>query len=140
MHALREVGPHAIRRKYWDRAFGSRAISDYAATVMEFGNTFVTRMRELSSQGPINMSEYANFAIFDVMGMFLLATAPTYLNLNAAGVLGFDKSFEMLESGKSHFYLPFIESAMKALAIVAEIPWILDLLFARTQLIYLRTS
>lgn len=37
----------------------------------------------------------------------------------------------MLESGKPHFYQTFIESAMKALAIFSEIPWIMPVLGLR---------
>lgn len=37
----------------------------------------------------------------------------------------------MLESGKPHFYQTFIESAMKALAIFSEIPWVMPVLTLR---------
>jgi cytochrome P450 len=119
-HARRQVRSRLVarlspldepRRKYWDRAFSGKALADYAPFVLETGDAFVAQVRKASTEGPIDLSKWCSFVAFEVMGL-----------------LGFGDNFGMLESGREHFYLSTIETAMKAVSTFAEIPWIMPVL------------
>ena len=79
VHALRDIPSHAARRKYWDRGFSGAALSEYTPRIIEKGEFFVSRLKQISQNGPVDISEWTNYLLFDIMGE-----------------LGFGQSFEMV--------------------------------------------
>lgn len=157
MHALRGLQEHAHRRKYWDRAFSPKALSEYQVQVKECTDLFIQRLESASAKGPVQMDHWCTFVAFDISWCYecefclreitlthctcsgrtrirtelwrrsLLRCVPFERDAAINGVAYFSTS-QMLESGKPHFYQTFIESAMKALATFSEIPWIMPVL------------
>lgn len=112
VHAIRDIKSHAQRRRYWDRAFSGKALGEYAYFVKNCGDEWIAQLEKRADTGKaVNMADWCSFVAFDIMGW-----------------LGFGDSFGMLAAGTPHFYMKFVESAMKGLATFSEVPWIMPLL------------
>lgn len=85
-------------------------MATYAPRVRSKVDVFISQLRERAGQ-PVNLTEWAMFLTFDVMG-----------------VVGFSKDFQQLEAAKEHSAIKGLHDQMAALGLLAHIPWFLSLL------------
>lgn len=85
-------------------------MSIYGHRVRSKVDVFISQLRERVGQ-PVNITEWAMFLTFDVMG-----------------VVGFSKDFQQLEAAKEHSAIKGLHDQMAALGLLAHIPWFLSLL------------
>ncbi|OJD31749.1 high nitrogen upregulated cytochrome p450 monooxygenase 1 [Diplodia corticola] len=93
LHMTRDRKFHSQRRKQWDRAFTSRALSNYEKRLKEHFKYLDLRISENMGK-PINATDLCEYWGFDVMGDLM-----------------FGRPFNQLKENKAHFAL---EMARKA--------------------------
>lgn len=100
---------HKIRRRIWDRAFTEEAVRQYLPAV-------IVRSSELLSllmvKGPVNITEYFNYYMWDSMGD-----------------VAFSKSFNMLPThGKQDKFMRITLASQFGVAIFGHIPYMIAIL------------
>ena len=90
-------------------------------------------MEQLSSRAgaPFDISDWCSFFAFDVMGASRGYSLVRFL-FGTQENSDLVESFGMLDSGETHSYVHFIDTAMRAVAVLGEIPWLVPLLTKRT--------
>ncbi|PNP40611.1 hypothetical protein TGAMA5MH_07608 [Trichoderma gamsii] len=110
LNSTRILKVHKLRKKAWERGFGFRALAVYAPRVKAKVDLLLSKIAEHGGR-PIDMTEYAMFFGFDVMGD-----------------IGFSKDFHMLESGSEHPAIKGVHDSMLAIGVLGTAPWLLSMI------------
>lgn len=86
------------------------ALRQYEDRILRYSKSLAQQISNLSGK-TINASEWFHYYSFDVMGD-----------------IAFGKSFDMIETGKSHFALDLLSEGMKPFGVLSPVPWIFCLL------------
>ncbi|CAK7204871.1 hypothetical protein SEUCBS139899_007633 [Sporothrix eucalyptigena] len=107
LQMIRVKEAHAVRRKTWDRGFGSKALRDYEPRVAGYTDELI-RQIDARLGKPVNVTEWFNNYSFDVMSD-----------------LAFGKSFGMLVSGdKKHYFTETLHADMGNVGRFSHLPWL----------------
>ncbi|CAK7234643.1 hypothetical protein SCUCBS95973_009004 [Sporothrix curviconia] len=107
LQMIRNKDVHSVRRKTWDRAFGSKALRDYEPRVKGYTAALVQQIDARLGQ-PVNVTEWFNNYSFDVMSD-----------------LAFGKSFGLLASGgKRHYFTETLHADMGNVGRFSHVPWL----------------
>ncbi|KUI60512.1 Tryprostatin B 6-hydroxylase [Cytospora mali] len=101
----RDQAKHAARRKVWDRGFSTKALRNYESRVSYYSDKLLAHIGSASGV-PVDASLWFNFYSFDVMGDLSLG-----------------RSFEMLDSGKAHFFMKALHEFMFMVGVFSHIMW-----------------
>ncbi|KAF2177276.1 cytochrome P450, partial [Zopfia rhizophila CBS 207.26] len=85
MNTTRDRAAHDRRRRILSPAFSDKALRGYAVRIQKFHDLFIKRIDESTGQ-PMNVTKWFGLHGFDMMGDLV-----------------FNKSFNMLESGETHW-------------------------------------
>ncbi|EXJ79942.1 hypothetical protein A1O3_08228 [Capronia epimyces CBS 606.96] len=110
MHTIRVKQVHDARRKIWDLGFNSKALRSYEGRILKYSHQLVDALSRQTGE-PLNATEWFNYYSFDVMGD-----------------LAFGKSFDMLSTGKEHFFLQLVHKGQSPVGIFTPAPWLAILL------------
>lgn len=110
LNSVRILKVHKSRKRAWERGFGFRALAIYAPRVKAKVDLLLSKIAEHSGR-PIDMTEYAMFFGFDVMGD-----------------IGFSKDFRMLESESEHPAIKGVHDSMLAIGVLGTTPWLLSMI------------
>ncbi|KAL7966625.1 cytochrome P450 [Trichoderma sp. SZMC 28014] len=110
LNSVRILKVHKSRKRAWERGFGFRALAVYAPRVKAKVDLLLSKIAEHGGQ-PIDMTEYAMFFGFDVMGD-----------------IGFSKDFHMLKSGSEHPAIKGVHDSMLAIGVLGTAPWLLSMI------------
>lgn len=111
LHTTRDHDWHRQRRRIWSLAFGDKALRAYEPRIRRYNERFVSQMMKFATQ-PVNVSHWFKYYSFDVMGD-----------------LAFNKDFEMLANGESHWAVSLLNQAL-ALQGLKLPTWIFRMLLA----------
>ncbi|KAH8894611.1 cytochrome P450 [Thozetella sp. PMI_491] len=103
----RDMDMHKRRKRAWERGLGFRALATYEPRVRSKVDLLISR---LGTGKPIDVSEYALYFGFDVMGE-----------------VGFSKDFNMLEKCESHPAITQLHALMDFLGLLGHVPWLMAL-------------
>ncbi|CAK7231404.1 hypothetical protein SBRCBS47491_007919 [Sporothrix bragantina] len=107
LQMIRKKDVHSVRRKTWDRAFGSKSLRDYEPRVKGYTDQLVQQI-DSGLAKPINVTECFNNYSFDVMSD-----------------LAFGKSFGILQSGgKKHYFTETLHADMGNVGRFSHVPWL----------------
>ncbi|KAG5986831.1 hypothetical protein E4U54_005248 [Claviceps lovelessii] len=109
VHTTRDPDDHDVRRKYWDKGLGSRALRDYEPRVKRYAQQLLQHV-EASRGKPIDMSMWFLFYSFDVMGELALS-----------------KSFDMMRHGVLHDYVKSLHANVAVFGALRHVAWALPL-------------
>ena len=98
------------RRVAWERAFSTKALRGYDATVVRHADELKGAISKYEGK-PVNVSKWFN-----------------YFTADTISALGFGEPFNMLKDGKDHWTITLLQDGSKHLAALGPIPWILTLL------------
>ncbi|KAH8887218.1 cytochrome P450 [Thozetella sp. PMI_491] len=104
----RRIDLHRKRKKAWERGLGFRALAQYEPRVKAKVDLLLSR---LGTGRPINITEYAMFFGFDVMGD-----------------IGLSKEFNMLQTETAHQAIRELHSLMSVFGLLGPVPWLIQLL------------
>ncbi|KAL6250930.1 hypothetical protein RBB50_001138 [Rhinocladiella similis] len=111
LHQMRDRKLHDRRRKSgWDKAFNSKSVKGYEKRVTKHTDKLLAYLSDQSGN-PVDASKISLWYTWDIMGM-----------------LAFSRSFNNIESGKSHPLLDLMHTELKPLAFLSPIPWLAYLL------------
>ncbi|KAH7076045.1 cytochrome P450 67 [Paraphoma chrysanthemicola] len=110
IHMTRDYDGHRLRRRAWDRGFSMKALASYEPRIKVKTDIFISQLAKRSGE-PMNVSAWAMFFSFDVMGE-----------------VGFGKDFNNLGTGVEHQAIQGIHSHMSMLGTMGQIPWLLNVL------------
>ncbi|CCF34289.1 benzoate 4-monooxygenase cytochrome P450 [Colletotrichum higginsianum] len=116
LNVIRDKHEHTVRRKTWEKGFGSKALKDYEYRVANYANQLLSQI-ETHKGTPFNMTDWSNFFSFDVMGD-----------------LAFGKSFRMLENGIKHHFMTDLHKNMESVGMFSHMIWLFPL-FKNTPII-----
>ncbi|KAL9613391.1 MAG: hypothetical protein Q9204_008901, partial [Flavoplaca sp. TL-2023a] len=94
LHTTRNHAWHAQRRRVWSPAFSDKALRGYENRIKKYCDSLEQQMYKLSGQ-PVNVADWFKYFSFDVMGD-----------------LAFNKDFEMLAKGESHWAIALLNDAL----------------------------
>ena len=94
VHTTRDHAWHAQRRRVWSAAFSDKALRAYEERIRKYTASLEQQMSKLSGN-PVNVAEWFKYFSFDVMGD-----------------LAFNKDFEMLAKGESHWAIALLNDAL----------------------------
>jgi cytochrome P450 len=95
---------HARFRKVLVHAFSDKSLREQASMIESYVNLLITRLKEKSVAGPVDLVEWLNFTTFDI-----------------AGDLCFGESFDNLQNGKAHPWVEISYDFGKGLAMIASV-------------------
>ncbi|KAL4957948.1 cytochrome P450 monooxygenase [Aspergillus filifer] len=105
----RDKKVHAKRRKAWDMGFSSKALRNYEERVSKYTSQLVAAIERAVTAGvSIDMSKWANYYSFDVMGD-----------------MAFGKSFGMLLNGQDTYFLTALHADMVIIGLFGHLIWLL---------------
>jgi cytochrome P450 family 628 len=108
---MRDKHVHDKRRRVaWERAFSTKALRGYDATVVRHADELKGAISKYEGK-PVNVSKWFN-----------------YFTADTISALGFGEPFNMLKDGKDHWTITLLQDGSKHLAALGPIPWILTLL------------
>ncbi|KAF9886095.1 hypothetical protein FE257_012030 [Aspergillus nanangensis] len=105
LQMTRDKAFHSRRRRAWDRAFTTSALSEFQPKVLEHCLDLVAQLSARIDQ-PVNFTSWMKYFSFDVMGD-----------------LAFGKSFNMVQTEGDHFILGLFADMQPFLAVSACMPW-----------------
>jgi cytochrome P450 len=88
---------HARHRRLLGHAFSEKALKEQEPILHGYVDTFVSRLRERASAGPVDMRSWFNFVIFDITGDLM-----------------FGESFGCLQESRLHDWVELLFGAAKA--------------------------
>ncbi|KIW10687.1 hypothetical protein PV08_11651 [Exophiala spinifera] len=106
MHTIRSKQVHDARRRIWDQGFNAKALRSYEARILKYSKQLVDAITRESGK-PLDVSKWFNYYSFDAMGD-----------------LAFGKSFNMLTTGKEHFFLQLVHQGQSPLGVFSPTPWL----------------
>ncbi|KAF7846282.1 hypothetical protein BT93_L4670 [Corymbia citriodora subsp. variegata] len=109
LHMVRDKTEHARRRRVWDRGFSSKALRDYEPRVKKYTDQLLEHI-EATKGMSINVTDWFNYYSFDVMGD-----------------LAFGKSFGMLASGTTHYFMKALHADMTNIGLFSHALWLFPL-------------
>jgi len=86
------------------------ALRNYESRIIRYADELIRQLSTFSGK-PVNICQWLSYFTFDVMGD-----------------LAFGKSFDMLRTGKAHFAVKLLKSAMPPVAWMGAAPWIIPVL------------
>lgn len=111
VHQMRDRKLHDRRRKSgWDKAFNSKSVKGYEQRVTKHTDKLLAYLSDQAGK-PVDASKVLLWYTWDIMGM-----------------LAFSRSFNNIESGKSHPLLELMHAELKPLGFLSPIPWLAYLL------------
>ncbi|KAJ9640574.1 hypothetical protein H2204_003202 [Knufia peltigerae] len=110
MHTIRDKQIHDARRRIWDQGFNSKALRSYEARILKYSRQLVDALARESGKS-VDASKWFNYYSFDAMGD-----------------LAFGKSFNMLTTGKEHFFLQLVHKGQSPVGVFTPTPWLTLLL------------
>ncbi|KAF4468469.1 benzoate 4-monooxygenase cytochrome [Fusarium albosuccineum] len=107
----------------------NEALAVYEDRVVSKVDLLMSRIADQEGS-PIDVTQYAIFFGFDVMGQVGMSLWITMLFYRAANlsVIGFSKDFEMLNSGKKHPAIEGLHDNMAAVGVLGAVPWLMSML------------
>ncbi|EHK20796.1 uncharacterized protein TRIVIDRAFT_59079 [Trichoderma virens Gv29-8] len=110
LNSTRVLNLHKLRKKAWERGLGFRALAIYAPRIKAKVDLLLSKIADRCGQ-PIDITEYAMFFGFDVMGD-----------------IGFSKDFHMLEQESEHPAIKGVHESMLAIGVLGTVPWLLSMI------------
>ncbi|KAF2130546.1 putative benzoate 4-monooxygenase cytochrome P450 [Dothidotthia symphoricarpi CBS 119687] len=110
IHMTRDRASHRVRRRAWDRGFSMKALATYEPRIKTKADALIHQLRN-SYEKPMNVSSWAMYFSFDVMGE-----------------VGLGKDFNNLTSGVEHGAIQGVHDHMTMLGILSTVPWLLNVL------------
>lgn len=113
MQTSRDPAEHARRRRIWSPAFSDKAIRGYETRVGRYNNAFVEQIEARSginipvSVCPSDDADIGTGQALDASQWFSL------YGFDVMGDLSFGKSFDSIESGKTHWAIELLNEGMK---------------------------
>ncbi|CAA9957186.1 P450 monooxygenase [Pyrenophora teres f. maculata] len=89
---------HARLRRNVAGGFSVSALRLQESLILEYADLLVSRLREVSTKGPIDMVDWYSFAAFDIIGDLI-----------------FSEPFGCLRDGKGHEWVPFVYNGVSNL-------------------------
>ncbi|KAH0835259.1 Tryprostatin B 6-hydroxylase [Fonsecaea pedrosoi] len=105
MHSTRSRYFHDLRRRSWAKGFTAQALRDYEPRVKLFTQSLTQQIAARTGQ-PLNASQWFNYYSFDVMGD-----------------LAYGKSFDMLETGGSHWAIDLLNEGIYYMGTLGHVTW-----------------
>ncbi|KAI1370529.1 cytochrome P450 [Hypoxylon crocopeplum] len=100
---------HDRRRRIWDYAFSIKALKEHEDTLLEHAQLVERAISERLDE-PINVTKWFEYYGFDVMG-----------------VVQYNQSFGMLESGQNHWVLDVFKAGTIILGYMTSTPWMIHI-------------
>ncbi|KAH6876594.1 cytochrome P450, partial [Thelonectria olida] len=110
LHSTRDLIVHKNRKRAWARGLGFRALAQYEERIVSKVDLLMSRIANHEGIA-IDMTQYATFFGFDVMGE-----------------VGFSKDFDMLNSGNKHTAIQGLHESMGAVGVLGTVPWLMSML------------
>ncbi|KAH0524178.1 hypothetical protein TsFJ059_009080 [Trichoderma semiorbis] len=110
LNSTRVLKVHKLRKKVWERGLSFRALAVYAPRIQAKVDLLLSKLANHCGR-PIDMTEYAMFFGFDVMGD-----------------IGFSKDFHMLELESEHLAIKGVHESMLAIGVLGTVPWLLSMI------------
>ncbi|UPL01945.1 hypothetical protein LCI18_012879 [Fusarium solani-melongenae] len=110
VNSTRDLVMHKNRKRAWMRGLGFRALAVYEDRIVSKVELLLARISDHIGTA-IDMSQYAVFFGFDVMGQ-----------------VGFSKDFNMLDSGHKHPAIQGLHDNMTAVGVLGTVPWLMSML------------
>ncbi|KAH8806769.1 cytochrome P450 [Flagelloscypha sp. PMI_526] len=111
LNYIRDPLEHKRQRKAWDRGLNGTALQTYESRIVAKTTEMVEQLRARCMSGPLDMTDWFAFFVFDIMGE-----------------LGLGKDFNALASGTRNLAMDGIREILYATAIFGTIPWFLYLM------------
>ncbi|KAH8927392.1 cytochrome P450 [Atractiella rhizophila] len=112
MFTIRGHAAHHARRQVYNRAFQNEAMNGYKSALVTDAEEWLKRLREVGSQGPVDMHAWLGYFTFDFMGELL-----------------FGGSFNMTKEGGDPIGMwPILNTALDIFALFGNIPWLTPIL------------
>ncbi|KAH8810085.1 cytochrome P450 [Flagelloscypha sp. PMI_526] len=111
LNYIRDPPEHKRQRRIWDRALNATALHAYESGIVAKTTEMIEQIRSRCASGPLDMTEWFSFFVFDVMGE-----------------LGLGKDFNALACGTQNSAMEGIRKVLFTTAIFGTIPWFLYLM------------
>ena len=108
----RSKSAHDVRRRIWDQAFSIKALQQHEDKILHHAQILDAAISKTPNE-PVNVTVFFEYFGFDVMGD-----------------VGYNKSFGMLESQKSHYAIETFKGGTIVLGTLSPIPWLIHTLFS----------
>lgn len=117
LHVTIDMADRRARRRIWDQAFSVRALSGYEDELRKTTHAVMMQLEDQATKAsktsaPVSVDQWCMFYSFDIMGL-----------------LGFSRSFDMVEAGKFSNEAELLHGFMSTIMILANVPYMAE--FAR---------
>ncbi|KAH6879524.1 benzoate 4-monooxygenase cytochrome P450 [Thelonectria olida] len=109
LQMIRNKQEHSRRRKIWDKALNTKALRDYEPRVTLYTSQLLSQVEKMEGK-PFNVTKWFNFYTFDIMGD-----------------LAFGRSFDMLKSAVTHYYMELAHANMLLIGAFSRLVWLFPL-------------